>query len=942
MSAHNFQPHGPIDGAALRASLTDAAHAFEGDDTKMRTAATLLLKQAYADAHKKIRAELEGGAGGIETARRLSLAADEIVSALYDFATTHMHRARNPTVGERLGVCAVGGFGRAERAPYSDIDLLFVHPYKLTPWAESVVETMLYALWDMRLKVGYSVRTVDGAIRLAREDWTVLTAMLDVRRVAGDAELPVELLTRLETDALQGRAREFVAAKLAEREARLAKQGASRYMVEPDVKDGAGGQRDLQLLEWLSRGVTLARGEAATVARLFQAEEALRYESAADFLWRVRCLMHFTAGRSQERLTFDLQPEIARAMGFVDDGAEAAVERFMRRYFLVVRESGALTSILCAKLETEEARRPSGGFLGLFKSAPKIEPLDDGRFELDCGLVDFAGQRLPQRSLADVLSLCVAGARHETDLHPDALSEIARSIGALTDADRSAEENVEAFLSVFDEPEFVEQGLRLMNESGVLGAFLPEFGRIVARTQFNMYHHYTVDEHILRVVGALADLEAERAPPEDVEFAKPIFDRVQNRRALYLAALLHDVGKGLGDQEVEGAKLARRVVERFGFNEDETALVEWLVAHHLLASDVAQRRDIGDPRTMIDLVEEVKTPERMRLLTLLTVADISGVGPGVWTVWKGRLLEDLHELAIATFHGGRATIERVRDELGSRAKAARQAVADGAEGELAAFTKQWCEGLEDAYWLAFEESAQRRHRDFVFSAFSRGESVAVDARQSAELGVAELLIYAPDKPGLFAALTHAIAGAGADVRGARLFSSSDGGVFDVFSLSFDDADPAAQLAHLTRVAEAVREAARDPEAINAIAPPALAKPPRRMRAFRVQTSVAFDDEAAETATVIEVTGRDRRGLLASLARTLADAGVNVVSAHVASYGERAMDVIYAVEADGARIADPDRRDVLRAAIIEALEDPDFEGPAVDGRQLTRARASAAR
>ncbi len=934
----------PIDGAKLRRDLTDAARAHEGDESSLRAAATPILREAWRGGREQVRRRLEAGAGGAETAQALSRVADEVVSALYDFTTVHVYRARNPTEGERLSVCAGGGYGRGELAPFSDLDLHFLRAYKLTPWIESVIETMLYALFDLGVTVGSSARSIDQAVRLAKEDWTVFTNLFDLRRIAGDAEHPEELSRRLRDEVMKGRAREFIAAKLNERDARLARVGATRYMVEPDVKSGKGGLRDLQTLDWLARGVAAGRGESAAVALLFRREEARRFERAADFLWRVRCFMHFAAGRAQERLTFDLQPEVAALMGFTDSDTEPAVERFMRQYFLVARDVGALTRILCAKLEAEEEKAApwglSGGLKGVFARKKKAPALADPRFRVEAGRVAFAAGARPEHEPAAMITLFDVAAREGLDVHPDALAMVDRALNLMDDVARREPAAVEAFLATLLAPQSVESALKMMNEAGLLGAVVPEFGGIVGRTQFNMYHHFTVDEHTIRVVGGVAALET-GALGEDSAFAAGLFEKIGGaRRALYLAALLHDVGKGKGDQQREGAKLAREAAERLRLEASEADLVAWLVGHHLRMSDVAQRRDLSDPRTVADFAAEVGTTERLRLLTLLTIADIRAVGPGVWTPWKRRLIQDLHSLAEAAFRGERATAEQVRQVIAERAEDARQALLADADSFIRAFTERWTKDLEDAYWLQFDADARRRHRDFAASAAARGVKVDADARWNDAAGGAELMVLTPDRTGLFAAVAGAIARVGGDVRAARIYTTPAGLAVDFFLVAPPPgSEPEADWGWLSRLHQAALEAA---SGAAKPAPPPAAKVSRREAAFEVAASVTFDDDASHDATIIEVSGRDRPGLLAALSAALADLGVSVTSANVESIGERAMDVFYAVEQDGGKIVAPERRDMIRERLLAAFAEGAPDAPTAGGRELARARASSAR
>jgi [protein-PII] uridylyltransferase len=928
----------PIDGAKLRRELTDAALKHENDETAQRAAAVPILREAWKTGRAEARRRLEAGAGGQETARALSRVADEVVGALYDFTTVHVHRARNPTEGERFSVCAGGGYGRGELAPFSDLDLHFLRAYKLTPWIESVIETMLYALFDLGITVGNSARSVDQAVRLSKEDWTVFTNLFDLRRIAGDAEHPEELSRRLREEVMRGRARDFVAAKLAERDQRLERQGANRYMVEPDVKNGKGGLRDLQLLDWLARGVAAARGESAAVALLFRREEARRFEYAADFLWRVRCFMHFVTGRAQERLTFDVQPEIARLMGFEDTETELAVERFMRRYFLVARDVGALTRILCAKLEAEE-EKTSRGLKGMFNLLKKHQSLHDHRFKVTAGRIAFADGSHPEREPSAMVGLFDTAAREQLDIHPDALTLVDRALARVDERAWRAPETVEAFFEAMLHPATSEAALKMMNEAGLLGAISPEFGGIVGRTQFNMYHHYTVDEHTLQLVGNLARLEHDEND-EDHEFAQSLFSKIENKRALYLAALLHDTGKGKGDQQIEGAKLAHDAGERFKFPPAETGLVAWLVGNHLKMSDVAQRRDLSDPRTVADFAAVVETTERLRLLTLLTIADIRAVGPGVYTPWKGHLLKELYSLTEAAFRGERSAVDQVGFVLAERAAEARAALLASCDASDRAFTESWTKDLEDAYWLQFDVEEHRRHRDFASSAAARGVQIDVDARWNARSGVAELMVLTRDRIGVFASVAGAIARVGGDVRLARIYTTAAGVAVQFFAVAPPQgADPDTDWGWLSRLHLAALDAAREDATFT---PPPRGKVSRRAAAFDVAPWVAFDD-ASHDCTIIEVSGRDRPGLLAALSAALADAGVSIMSANVESIGERAMDVFYAVEAEGGgKIIDPARREAIRERLIGAFDARPAAPTAAGGRELARAPSSSAR
>src|SRR4051812_2171374 len=659
-----------VDGVRLRAQLSAAALEASGD-VAQRKAALDILKAALFRGRMIAKERLENGAGGIETARLLSGVTDEVITALWDFTTVHIFRARNPTEGERLALMAVGGYGRGTLAPYSDIDLLFVRPYKQTAHAESVIEYMLYALWDLGFKVGHASRTIEECIKLPREDFTIRTSILEARRLAGDQKLAEELVRKFQSDVVKGTGAEFVAAKLKERDERHARAGASRYMVEPNIKEGKGGLRDLNTLFWIAQYLHPGQSiEKVMQLEMFERREVSAFIRAFDFLWAVRSHLHFTTGRPEERLTFDLQPEIARRMGYGDRGDAPAVERFMRRYFLVAKEVGALTRVFAAKLEAERVKTAPKGISRLLpgRKPLKAKPLDEPGFHELGGRLNVDGAATFEADPINLLRLFRIADRRNLDLHPDAFTLATRAAPLITSAVRRDRHAAKVFLDVLARGRDPQRTLTLMNEAGVLGRFIPEWGRIVAQMQFNMYHSYTVDEHTLRAVGVIADIAAGRLG-EDHPLSTQIMPLIDDREALFLAMLLHDTGKGgAGGQEKAGARAARQACERLGLERSKIELVAWLVEHHLVMSDYAQKRDISDPRTVADFARIVETPERLRLLLVLTVADIRAVGPGVWNGWKGQLMRELYTATEAVFRGGRgsdaaAALRRYQENL---------------------------------------------------------------------------------------------------------------------------------------------------------------------------------------------------------------------------------------------------------------------------------------
>jgi [protein-PII] uridylyltransferase len=918
-----------VDGRKLRIQLTAAALDNGSDPVAQRARALDLIHAALFRGRMIAQDRLEEGADGLDTAGLLSTVMDEALGALYDFTVVHIFRAHNPTEAERMAVMAVGGYGRGVLAPSSDVDLLFLRNYKQTAWAESVIEYMLYALWDMGLKVGHSFRTVDECIKLSREDVTIRTSILDQRFLFGDRSVAGKLSERFQKDVIAGRGAEFVAAKLAERDQRHEREGGSRYRVEPNVKDGKGGLRDLQTLFWLAKYIHGGSNLSEVLDNAaFTPEDKAVFLRAGRFLWTVRCHLHYLTGRPEERLSFDLQPEMASRMGYTARHNVTSVERFMKRYFLAAKQVGALTRVLCAKLEVEEKKRP-GGRARLLPSA-QARPLKHDGFLVDGGRLSVTSPAIFRTEPRNLLRLFSIACDLDLDIHPDAMTGARRSLGALTRELRYDDEARSLFLGVIAGHRHPGRVLSLMNEAGVLGRFLPEFGRIVAQTQFNMYHHFTVDEHTLKAVETIHEIEQGQfrdAHPLSTE----LFPKIQNRRALFLAMLLHDTGKGIGDQQVEGAKAARAAALRMGLPVEEAELVAWLVGNHLEMSDTAQRRDISDPQTISHFAEIVGTLERLRLLLILTVADIRAVGPGVWNGWKGQLLRDLYYATEAALRGGRTDEASVRMQLADRAEKARQALSEEerkSAGDLLA--------VEDAYWTQFTREAHLRHAAALRS--STGP-VIVAANVDLNRSATEILVSAPDRPGLFADICGVMTAMGANVAAAHLYEAGSGRVLDIFDVQDTRGLPLGSENPVTlkrMLDELVRVAGGPSEARRPAKPPSVS---RRHAAFIIAPRVRIDRSASANRTVIEVSGRDRPGLLYDIARELVKADLSIRSAHVGAYGERVHDVFYVETIDGGGLP-PEKDEALVSGLEAVLRvNAPTEGPRIPAHTLARAPAS---
>jgi [protein-PII] uridylyltransferase len=881
----------------------------------LRCEALHLLKNALETGRADIRARFDQGATGAETVAAQCRLVDELLAALLDFTNERVFPLSNPTAGERMSAVAVGGYGRGELAPHSDVDLLFLRPYKKTPHTEQVIEFVLYLLWDLGFKVGQAVRSLDECIRLAKGDITIRTAILESRPVWGDRKLHGELMRRFWKEVVAGTEFDFVEAKLAERDARHARMGDSRYVLEPNVKEGKGGLRDLHTLFWITKYIYRV-SDVSEIVKLgvLSEREAQRFQRAQNFFWHVRCQLHYLAGRAEERLTFDLQVPIAKLMGYTDHAGTRGVERFMKHYFLYAKEVGDLTRIFCAALEDSQKRKPRGSLFGRLRW-PKRETSIDG-FAIRGERLTVAEPDAFEKDPIKLIGLFHAAHKHKLDIHPEALRLMTRSLRLIDDKLRANPEANRLFMELLASEDDSEFWLRRMNESGVFGRFIPDFGRVVAQMQHDMYHVFTVDEHTLMAIGILHRIESSDLK-QDMPLVSDWIGKIQSRRALYLSVLLHDIAKGRGGDHSElGAEIALKLGPRLGLTDEETETVSWLVRYHLAMSNTAFKRDVSDPRTVRDFVAIVQSVERLRLLLALTVCDIRAVGPTVWNGWKGALLRELGLAADEMMEGGLKA--EARD---ARVRAAQAALrAELPDWDEATFAAHAARGYP-AYWLTFDAATLARQARLIRGAEARGENFAVEERSDPYRAVTEVTVYATDHAGLFSQIAGAIALAGGNVVDARITTLTSGMALDVFWIqdmneeAFDRPEKVARLRAL--IERAVTGRLRPGRELAG-----RRSGPARARVFKVAPRVLIDNEVSSTHTVIEVNGRDRPGFLYDVTAALTDLNLQIMTAKISTYGARAVDVFYVKDLFGLKVVHDGKLEQIRKRLMQALADPD--------------------
>ncbi len=913
-----------FDAAAVAGELEQLQALHSGNERELRTAIAQKLKAALTRGRAVVERMLLRDRRGRLCAERLCFMQDEIIRILFEFAQRHLYPADNPSEAERMAIVATGGYGRGILAPGSDIDLLFLLPYKRTAWGESIAEAILYCMWDMGLKVGHATRSVNECIRQSKADMTIRTAILEARFLLGERKLYDELMARFDKEVVQGTAAEFVSAKLAEREERHRRAGQSRYLVEPNVKDGKGGLRDLHTLYWIAKYVyRVSEREELIKFGVYDPREYRRFRRCGDFLWAVRCNMHFLTGRAEERLSFDIQREVAVRLGYTSHPGQRDVERFMKHYFLVAKDVGDLTAILCAELEDRQTKPMPvlNRMMARLRPRPRRTFVETDDFIVDYNRIMLADADVFTRDPVNLIRIFYLAQKYGLAFHPDAMRSVTRSLKLIDDKLRINEEANRLFLEILTSKNDSEIVLRRMNEVGVLGQFVRSFGRIVAMMQFNMYHHYTVDEHLLRCIGILADIEAGRS--QDTTFATELMRTLQpaSRRILYVALFLHDIAKGrIEDHSIAGRTRGAPFLPapRLHAGRDRHGgLAGRAASGHVV---VAQSRDLSDRVTIQTFAEVVQSVERLKLLTLLTTADIKGVGPGVWNGWKAQLIRTLYYETEPVLTGGFSEVNRAQRVAIAQAELKR-ALTDWPVTEIDAYMARHY----PAYWLKVDLPQKIEHARFVRDAEVAGRSLATTVSFDTARSVTELTVFAPDHPWLLSIIAGACAMAGANIVDAQIFTTTDGRALDTIALTREFEHEEDERRRAARVADTIEKALTG--AIKIPDMMANRPPPKgRIKAFAIEPEVTINNNWSNRYTMVEVTGLDRPGLLFELTATLSKLNLNIASAHVATFGERVVDVFYVTDLLGAKITAATRQAAIKRALMTLFGDSEQSAP----------------
>jgi [protein-PII] uridylyltransferase len=859
------------------------------------------LRPVLSQARDSCRDEFLAGGTSASLVRHLSRLQDTLIAGLLDTARA-LYKADSI---QKMCVFATGGYGRRELFPFSDIDISMLYEDTHRDIAEKISGFVVYSLWDLGFTVGHTLRTVEESLALAEEDITICTALLDAHYLAGNKILFKDFETAFWELIDRSSALAFVERKLNERDERHKKVGDSRYVLEPNVKEGKGGLRDLQTLYWLARYIyRIESVDDLVTLKLLTKEELSAFKRAERFLWDVRCHLHYLAERGEERLTFDMQRSISEKMGYTDDNLSRAVERFMKRYFQMVKIVGNLTRTICAVLEDNKKRKPKGSLLE--------KPRSLGAFIVEGDRLNVATDTLFVEDPVQLIALFHIAHQHKLDIHPQAWQLVTRNLDQVDTRLIKDKHANQLFMDILLSKINPDQTLIRMNESGLLGKFLPDFGHTIGQMQFDMYHVFTVDEHTINAIRILHNISTGTHASE-LPLATQIFPLIKMRRALFLAMLCHDIAKGRGgDHSMLGEEIVRKMAKRFDCTADEIETAAWLVRYHLLMSHTAFKRDINDPKTIADFVAQVQSPERLRLLLVLTVSDIRAVGPTIWNGWKGALLRDLYYRAESLMGASDINSEKRRiDELKQEMKTA-------LPGWSEESITEYLELGNTGFWSGLDGESHARIARMVKELPTLSFPLKMDTRVDRFRAITDIMLCTPDQHGLFSQISGAMALCDVNIMGAKIFTLKNGVAVEIFQVqdlegkAFDKPDRLARLSvvieqTLTGQIRLEKEFAKN------------AKPyPSRYDAFKVPPRVFIENKVSTHHTVIEVGGKDRIGFLYSVTKVLSDLGLTISTAHISTYGERAVDVFYVKDVFGMKIYHEGKVQEIREKLITAL------------------------
>lgn len=885
-----------------RELLTDPAIPYEERRVRL-----LEASRGFLDHHMEaIQKRHRDGESGRRITGSLTSLADTLIRNLYRSVSADV-----PEAG--LGACtliALGGYGRGELNPRSDIDLMFYYSGKDRPFAEKISERMLYLLWDLGLEVGYSVRTEKDCLEMAERDITARTALLDSRYLVGDEAL-FQGYERSVLEAVLGRnSQGFIREKLEENERRLHKYGSSVFLLEPNIKEGEGGLRDLHTALWIAQVKFKARSLRDLIIKgVLTEREGNNFEAALDYLWRIRNELHFLSPRKNDQINFEQQEKIAAFLGYHDNRKAPAVEQFMQDYYSHATQVEHMASLLITKATQQD---DSGlGIIGYLKRRTVAEGFYILRGELRVSREDLFEQN--PAAMMDAFRL---SQHHEVKLAVPLKGLIRDNLHRINDKVRRSRQMSEGFLDILRQPKALGRTLRDMHHLQFLNRFMPEFERIYCKVQHDAYHIYTVDIHTLFAMEEIAKLWL-----GEYRVKKPLLTQVANdiekKELLLLSVLLHDIGKGEGkDHSNKGADMVPTISRRLGLNKEDSQRLEFLVRNHLVMAHISQRRDLHDDKLILQFARSMEMSENLKMLFLLTFADIKAVGPDVWSEWKGLLLQELYEKAYEVLERGNFRLEKRSEKLRNRKRKVVERLTD--EYDLKQ-VKDLVATLGTRYLMSYRSHTIAEHLRVVLG---RGErTLALKVEQDAEADYTQVTISTLDIPGLFSKIAGVMAANGINILGAQVFTTGSGVALDILQVrssggeritSSDkwnrfEADLTAVIEGRARVDDLVNKRHR---------PSFLPERPRPRHPNRVE----IDNEVSDEYTVVDIYARDQVGLLYRITRTLKDLGLYIGVSKISTKVDQVTDTFYLQDIFGQKVVFAEKLEELRRKLLECLDE----------------------
>lgn len=872
-----------------------------------RRASLLEAARGFLDYHREACHKLHReGESGSRVVDAITAMTDTLMRNLFRCITAEWTAEQRPCTT----LIAVGGYGRGELNPLSDIDLMFFCGDRNRDHAENVSQRMLYLLWDLNLEVGYSVRTARECVNLAGQDITIRTALLDARYLAGDEDLFGEFQRQVLQAVMTKNTQAFLDAKYDEHRGRLAKYGASIYLLEPNIKESEGGLRDLHTAIWMARVKFKCANLRELVHKSVISEvEKESFEAAYDYLWRIRNELHYQSKRKNDQLHFDKQEAIATFLGYRDHGKGKAVEQFMQDYYAHAGVVEHLASSLISRLMRQNER--GTGLFGAFRR----RMLGKDFFIYD-GELKTVSKKLFEECPTAMMEAFLLAKKHNVRLSVDLKGQIRTNLDLINDKFRRSREVSEMFLEILRKPGGMTRILRDMHHLAFLNRYIPEFERIYCKVQHDAYHIYTVDTHTLFCVE-----ELEKLALGEFSDSRPVFSKVAGEiekiELLVLAILFHDIGKGEGkDHSNRGADMIPTIARRLNLNREDSQRLEFLVRRHLDMAHISQRRDLHDDRLIHDFAQNMAMSENLRMLFLLTYADIRGVGPDVWTEWKGSLLQELYEKTFDVLERG----DFYKDLRSERVRNRRRKVLDALGEEFGERpVRDLLQSAGPRYMLSHRSAEIIEHMRLELK---RGDAtVAIDVSNDPSRGFSQLVVSTLDVPGLFSMIAGVLAANGINILGAQIYTRGNGTALDILHVNNPQGGIIDNPAKWERVHEELKGVVEGRIKVTKLVSRRKDSGllPQRPRP-RYPDRIEFDTDISREYTVIDIFTHDRVGLLYRITRTLSDLGLYIYVAKISTKVDQVADTFYVKDIFGQKIAKPEKLEEIRGQLLAVLAD----------------------